>query len=169
MEIRQATNIFHPNYIEALFSFKAETSKIFSNVLGLHKLNHIAITQINSKEEILTFSSTPAMEFNLFNSQLWQFDKSYHPDWYKKCEHASWQSLYMSNHYDELYYLKQLKHSYAMGYSLATKFEDKFFIYSFASEDFSEQEQLLAEQSIVLYKIGFYCATLLNPLFKRFD
>jgi hypothetical protein len=160
----------HPKFLDALFAFRSKVSKVFSDVLGLYELNHIAITQISPKWNILTFSSTPAMEFNLFNSNLWRFDKTYHPDWFRTCAQSDWQSLYSTERFDELYYLKQAKHHYPIGYSLASQMGDNFFIYSIASSCTCNQtRELFANQHRDFYKIGQYCSNLLRHLFNAVE
>lgn len=160
----------HPQLIEALFAFKSRVASVFRDVLGLHEIHHVAVAQINKKQEILTFSSTPAMEFNLFSSQLWRFDRSYDPLWIASCTQTAWQSLYDPTRYDELYYLKQLKHHYPIGYSLAAKSEDAFFIYSFASKrSCGHTQELFANQYDDFYKIGQYCSNMLSSLFMDYN
>ena len=155
----------HPEFLDLLFTYKSKVSAVFGDVLGLHEINHIAISSIEHNQ-LLTFSSTPALEFNLFNTGLWHFDNSYKPQWYQLCTHSSWQTLYTRAHYDELYYLKQLKHRYPLGLSLATKVGDSYRVYSIAShKDCPETQELFAQQHEHFYKIGQYCANALSPLF----
>ena len=156
----------HPEFLDLLFTHKSKVSAVFSDVLGLHEINHIAISAINQHNQLLTFSSTPALEFNLFNTGLWQFDNSYQPQWYQLCTHSPWQTLYTRARYDELYYLKQLKHHYPLGLSLATKLGDSHFVYSIAShKDCPVTRELFSQQHEHFYKIGHYCANALSPLF----
>lgn len=159
----------HPHFLEALFTFRSKIASVFRDILGLHEIHHIAITQI-SGNEILTFSSTPAIEFNLFSSSLWHFDKTYHPQWFQTISQASWQSLYVAERYDELYYLKQIKHHYPTGYSLAAKTDDLFFIYSLASTQSCLSIKELFENSYDdFYKIGQYCTNRLSTLFNNYN
>jgi hypothetical protein len=156
----------HPNYLENLFSHKSHVDHIFKDVLGLYDIHHLAVTHINEKQELMTFSSTPSLEYNLFNSQLWQFDKTYHPDWYYQCKHAHWQSLYMPERYDELYYLKQTKPQYEDGISLATNLGHAFAIYSFARQKNSHDQWPISNQQLShFHAIGTYCSNALQSLF----
>lgn len=156
----------HHDYLERLFSHKSHVDRVFKDVLGLYDIHHIAVTHITEKQELLTFSSTPALEFNLFNSPLWQFDKTYHPNWYHQCTHADWQSLYMPEQFDALYYLKQIKPQYSNGLSLATNSDDRFAIYSFASQKHTENARFIFNDQIEhLYTIGAYCSRALGPFF----
>lgn len=156
----------HPQLLEALFAFRSKVLSIFRDVLGIYEINHIAITQANENNQLLCFSSTPAMEYNLFNSKLWCYDRSYDTQWFTRCSQANWQSLYDIERYDELYYLKQIKHRYPLGYSLAAKIGNNFFIYSFASHRAcNKTQEIFAHQHDDFYKIGQYCTSMLYPLF----
>lgn len=160
----------HPQLLEALFVYRSKVSAAFREVIGIHEIDHIALSKISSTGKILTFSSTPAMEFNLFKSNLWRYDKSYQPAWFSKCSQADWQSLYALKRYDELYYLKQARHQYPIGHSLAAKLEDHFFIYSFASHRSCEgTREIFTHRYDDFYKIGQYCTQLLSHLFQSYD
>jgi len=170
METNCIEAVPHPQLLEALFAFRSKVSNVFREVLGIHQIDHIAITRINETQKLLNFSSTPAMEYNLFNSNLWRHDRSYDAHWFRTCNQAEWQSLYCLERYDELYYLKQIKHHYPIGYSLATKIQNHFFIYSVATRLCGQDtRELFAHQQDDFYKIGQYCAEMLNPLFQFYD
>lgn len=158
----------HPQFLEFLFVFKSKVSHIFREVLGIHEVDHIAITRIDKRSQLLTFSSTPALEFNLFNSPLWRHDKSYDPLWFHKGSQAYWQSLYDPSRYDELYYIKQIKHTYPLGLSLAAKIDNEHYIYSLASHKAcAVTKEVFATQQDDFYKIGQYCTKMLIPFFNN--
>lgn len=160
----------HSRYLEILFAYKGKVSSVFKEVLGIHEIHHLALTRINHHNELITLSSTPAMEFNLFSSPLWQFDRTYSTDWFRLCTQATWQSLYDASRYDELYYLKQIKHNYPLGVSLAAKIDQDFFIFSIAShKGCPETQALFTEKQDELYQIGQYCSTQLKPLLTFYD
>jgi hypothetical protein len=158
----------HRQLLKLLFAFKNQVATVFKDVLGLHEINHIAITRISIEQEIIAFSSTPALEFNLFNGRLWRFDQTYHPDWFRLGLQTSWQQLYAPARYDELYYLKQIKHHYPIGYSLATQQDNGFYIYSLASkQSCPHTQELFANQYNDFCKIGLYCANQLRDFFYK--
>ena len=72
----------HPYFLDALFAYKNNVNNIFKNVLGLYDISHIAVSHIDENQKLLTFSSAPSLEFNLFTSDLWRFDKTYDSAWY---------------------------------------------------------------------------------------
>ncbi|WED42481.1 hypothetical protein [Legionella cardiaca] len=156
----------HPKFLELLFTFRTKLFTIFGDVLGLHGITHIAITRINNQGELLTFSSTPALEFNLFKNNLWQFDRTYDPAWFQNRTQSEWSKLYNPERYDELYYIKQIKHQYLLGYSLSTQLNNNFFIYSLASNQNCTNTRTIYENHFDdFYKIGDYCSHQLTSLF----
>ncbi|WP_019218050.1 hypothetical protein [Legionella tunisiensis] len=160
----------HSQLLKLLFAFKNKVGAVFKDILGLHEINHIAITRISIEQEIVIFSSTPALEFNLFNSELWHYDQTYHPAWFRVGEQTSWQSLYSPARYDELYYQKQIKHHYPIGSSFAIYQNNTFYIYSLASKQSCPQTQeIFATQYDDFRKIGLYCTNHLQDLFITCD
>jgi hypothetical protein len=160
----------HPHLLETLFAFKSNVSSVYRDILGIHEINHIAITRITAKNEILVLSSTPAMEFNLFNSSLWRQDQTYSPQWLALNTHEYWHNLYHPSRYDELYYLKQIKHDYPLGISVVEKIDNEWVVYSLASHKSSSETRLLfATEQEDFYKIGRYCFNLLKPIFHQCD
>jgi len=155
-----------PDFFSALFRHQLNVRQVFKDVLGLYGISHVAITHINEKNQLLTLSSTPSLEFNLFYSRLWRYDKTYHPSWYQQEKPASWQSLYTADRYDDLYFLKQVKHQYALGLSLPIKVNHAHFIYSIASKTIEkDNDTVFKDDHALLYKIGHYCNNKLLPLF----
>ncbi len=150
----------HPAFLETLFAYKSQVSAVFKDVLGLNNVHHIALSTIH-QQQLLTLSSTPSLEFNLFSSPLWQFDKTYQPCWYNLCKPSPWQSLYAPTRYNELYYLKQAKHQYPVGLSMAIESMDSPIIYSLASHN---ANALAEHQQEDFYKIGAYCSHALLPV-----
>lgn len=160
----------HPQLLDMLFACKRKVSSVFHDVLGIHEISHMAVSYVNDQQELLTFSSTPALEFNLFNSPLWTFDQTYQFHWIQQGTQAFWQKLYCPARYDELYYLKQLKHHYPTGISLAAKLGKNYVIYSIASRENNEYvQELFSQQHENFYRIGQYCTQHLLPLFAHYD
>ncbi len=160
----------HPQFFELLFVFKSKVSAVFREVLGIHEIAHIAINRINDHNQLISFSSTPAMEFNLFNSTLWRFDKTYQPEWFSACTEAPWQMLYTPERYDELYYLKQIKHHYPLGLSIGMQHQGAPLILSLASNKAcSHTQEVFANHSDDFQKIGQYCFNRLSSLFAQYN
>ncbi|MCX7118244.1 MAG: hypothetical protein NTW94_10175 [Legionellales bacterium] len=157
----------HGRFLDILFAYLGAVSHVFQDVKGLYGISHIAITHIEN-HRIMTFSSTPSLEFNLFSSNLWRFDKTYQTSWYQRCAMSAWPSLYTKAHYDELYYLKQLKHHLPLGVTFSTRSATGHVIYSMASHNADQETQdAFKNQQEHFCKIGQYCASLLLPFFQE--
>lgn len=168
MMITNNETVPHANFLDMLFASQGQVGRVFKDILGLYEIGHIAISHIDKNFILQTFSSTPSLEFNLFNSHLWSFDKTYQSSWYNLCNLSPWTALYSPEHYDELYYLKQIKHDFPIGISFAVKLSDCHIIYSIASHSTSvETQDMFANQHDKFYKIGQYCSNLLLPLFSK--
>ena len=158
----------HTHFLKTLFAYQSKVGQVFKDVLGLCEINHIAISHIDSDHKLLAFSSTPSLEFNLFHSRFWRFDRTYQPNWYALCALSPWQSLYTPKHFDALYYLKQIKHQYPLGFSFAVKRSTSHLIYSIASHnDGSHAREQFTNHQEDFYKIGTYCSNSLLPLFDE--
>lgn len=170
MENSRFDVIPHPQLLEFLFAFKSKVSAVFNDVLGMHEIDHLAVTRINQHNELMVLSSKPSIEYNLFNSGLWQYDQTYDPQWAQLLTQAHWQTLYKQTRYDELYYIKQIKHELPIGLSIAAKLNEELVIYSIAShKTCAHTRELFETQHEDFYKIGQYCSNMLSSLFESCD
>lgn len=155
----------HPQFQNILFAYKGTISKVFKEVIGLHDIAHLALARICQNNEIVSLSSTPAMEFNLFKSPLWRYDASFNPNWFRLGKQSPWQNLYSPARYDELYYLKQSQHQLTLGVSLANKLGNDYFIYSLATRTtVSNDQQMFLSRQAEFSQIGHYCTQQLMPI-----
>ena len=167
MNVNKKETTPHPLFLDHLFTHKQLVTSVFKDVLGLYNIDHISISHINQDQELLTFSSTPALEYNVFSKDLWRFDQTYQSSWYERCVFSSWAALYIEPHYEELYYLKQVKYDFTQGLSFAVRSAQGSLIYSMATHGGGEQtETMFAEEHQHYYKIGAYCSNLLWSLFE---
>lgn len=157
----------HPLFFEALFAHRRTVNAVFSEVQGLHEIAHIAITQVTAEQELLTFSATPALEFNLFKSPLWRYDSAYNPDWYAENRAALWSDLYHCTRFDELQYAKQIQYHYPLGLAMSTLIDHTRYLFSFASDKSDETTcHLFESQHQQFHDIAQYCLNQLRPLFN---
>lgn len=158
----------HPELLDILFRYKSSVSLIFNDVLGIHGLDHISMTSITKKHEILILSSTPSMEFTLFNNNLWKFDRTYQPDWFQRCQKDEWPTLYHRSRFEELFYVKQFKTHYSLGYSFSQLIDSKYFICSMGFK-LGKKEDILIHYEKDLLKIAKYCSKRLFPYLAEYD
>lgn len=152
-------------FLENLFMHQCTVRRVFRDVLGLHHIDYIAVSHVNAQYELSTFSSMPSVEYNLFDSNLWYFDKTYHTKWLNHRMMSSWSSLYMTAYYQDLYYLKQIKPHLPLGLSFCEKYENHYMICALASKN-AEAQMSLPEYYDNFYRIGAYCYQHLSSLWE---
>lgn len=64
----------HPSIVNILFEHRRYIRNIFLQIKGLYEISHFGINIINPTNELIAFSSTPHIEYNLIQQKLWQHD-----------------------------------------------------------------------------------------------
>lgn len=158
MDVKPSIFKLHPSAQEMLFSHYRLLRRVFNDVLGLFEIDYLAITIINSKSEILFFSSQPSIEYNLIEKDLWQLDPSYHGVFLNQEKPQTWEMLYPQNKKNQLRYYKQEAHNYSTGLTIPSRFEEKRVVYSFALTSLEESIQKHFHQNALrLTQIGQFC------------
>ena len=121
MNILKKETTLHPLFLDSLFAYQRRVSSVFKDVLGLYDIDYMSISHINLERQLLTFSSTPSLEYNLFSKDLWRFDLTYQCAWYEQYRLSPWTALYTASRYDDLYDAKQVRHDITQGLSFAVK------------------------------------------------
>ena len=167
MEIRTKISP-HPQLIETLFAFRYRVFRIFNEVLGLHEIDHIAITRIDKEQRIAVFSSIPAIEHNLFQAcsgvstipivKNGLSKKKQQPGLRFMSQVAIMNSII----------LRQIKPQLPTSLSLSTLKASGYYIYSFASHSLNPRTAVLFQRcQKELYEIGHYCNNLLQSIFPE--
>lgn len=168
MQKNSTRTVLHPAFNDALFAYAGQAFRLFNDVLGLYGIDYLAIARIDKLGQLLIFSSLPALEFNLFATKAWSFDHLYHAKWYHDGAKTAWPLLYQDSHYAELYYLKQTRHHFLTTLAMASKDDENYYVYSFASRHVnSSANHLFIHEPDVLNSIGDYCQKRFIPLFNH--
>jgi hypothetical protein len=148
----------HPFAENVLFKYKRETLNVFSDVIGLFEIDHLSICCINHNNEAIFLSHTPAIEYQLITSKLWPYDLMHEINFYKQEQHKLWSDLYHVDKYFQLNTIKQAKHGFLSGFSMAIKQESYYLIYSFATRSPEVNPQIFfLKKYSQLRKMGDYC------------
>ena len=139
----------HPQANVFLFQHYRTLRKIFHDVLGHLEIDYMAIALLNAQNELLFLSSDPAIECNLIEHNLWQFDTSFQRDFLIQGNAQVWDDLYPDEWRKILHHYKQEITGFSMGISVPSSFEEYDVIYSFALTSTSE-----AIKSNVINKVG---------------
>lgn len=148
----------HPRAQEILFEQKRKLSKIFREVLGHYEMDHLSIAVIKKNHEIFFLSSTPSIEFNLIEKNLWIYDDSYDPDFFRNPQCKLWSELFHKEKFIELRFIKQIVTGYVSGFSASVEFNNFYLVYSFATKSKRlDTEMEFFGLSNSLIKLGNFC------------
>lgn len=154
----------HPDALSILFSHKRELSAVFSDVIGLLEINALSLIIVDSSDHVFSLSSTPSLEYNLFDSALWQHDGLFIDSFYQTSGWAQWQQLFNPEYYDQLDFAKLIKYGYHSSLAISQKQSQQRWAYCFASK---EKQLAWHHQLEDLSKIGDYCHRQLQPLIEQ--
>jgi hypothetical protein len=125
--------ILHKNIFDVLFNHKKEIYMRLIDLQGPFLIDHIAIKIINPNDEIIIFSITPSVEYNLIVQGLWKFDHGFLPTFQKLNKLQIWDDAYEKEYFNEIKSLKENKHGFTLGFNIYRNHGTFNFIYSFAT------------------------------------
>jgi hypothetical protein len=148
----------HPKILDILFEHRREIAIKLSDIIGIHYIDHMAIIISNPKNEIVIFSKTPTIEYNLISSNLWLHDGAFSPQFFKKKSFFWWEEAYNSEYFEKIKNIKEQKHKYKLGFCLVRKINAFYIIYSFATRRamIDSQSYYLSHKEDLL-RMGDYC------------
>ena len=76
---KEIQTTLHPKILDILFEYRRDIKNIFLNINGHYDIAHIGITIIDPANEMIAFSSTPNIEYNLIHQHLWKRDHCFSP------------------------------------------------------------------------------------------
>lgn len=120
----------HPNAIEILFNHRGEIKKAFSNLKGLHGISHMGIACIDPSNELVAFSTTPSIEYNLMHQNLWMHDHCFAADKGPKNTLLWW-----DYELEKLGQLKLLNNRFTVGMTICRPVGQFYLVYSFATQE----------------------------------
>lgn len=158
MNLSCTTVILHPEAKVLLFEHYHTLKRLFNDVLGHLEVDYMAITLLNSQNELLFLSSKPAVEHNLIEHNLWPFDASFHQDFFSQGDARLWEELYHDEWRKPLHHYKQEIHKFSMGLSIPSSFEEYRVVYSFALKSTNELiKRKLINKIQTLTSMGRFC------------
>ena len=158
MELSNQRIFLHVQAKDYLFRYYKTLKRIFNNVLGHLEIDYIAIALLNKEHELFFLSSSPAIEQNLIEYNLWQLDPCLQFDFFINNTPLLWNTVYCTKKQKLLHYYKIERPDFSAGISIASNFSEHAIIYSFAlrSKDIEIQKKLTTQIETLL-SIGHFC------------
>ncbi|MFC3908831.1 hypothetical protein ACFORL_07045 [Legionella dresdenensis] len=159
----------HPNIIDILFKHKKEISRKLADLKGLYFIDHVSLVLINPGDEMVIFSMTPSVEFNLLVQGLWQHDLSFRPQTYVNQEILFWEKAYTAGYQNEIKRVKETEHHFSLGLSVMRKINSFHFIYNFATRHTGVDMRSYYQELVpALYALGDYGYKQLQPIYQQY-
>ena len=125
---REIQATLHPNILDILFEHRRYIKNVFLNINGLYDIVHIGITIIDPVNEIIAFSSTPNIEYNLIRQNLWKNDLCFTPQ-LQSNNRLSWWEMQIA----EIDNIKLKNNKFTFGMTITRQINDFCLLYSFAT------------------------------------
>ena len=125
----------HNNTLDILFKHREEVQNRLIDMRGTFLIDHIAIKIINPNNEIVIFSMTPSVEYNLIVQGLWKHDNGFSRNLQNLNKLCLWEDAYSKENFDELKATKEFKHGFTFGFYIPKKHGELNLIYSFATRN----------------------------------
>jgi hypothetical protein len=169
MEFTKPACTLNPLAQKLIFKHARVAHQIFSDVIGLHDIDHLALTTISPQNELTCLSYSPIIEYNLMDTGLWHHDRSYHPDFFTTRQCKLWTDLYDQNQYAELMQVKQNTKYLRAGISTTLSYNNCILLLSFATKSKHPEAGLrLLQAHPELIKMGRYCFQNISHLFMPY-
>jgi hypothetical protein len=149
----------HKFIIETLFNKK------INGILGI---DYFSLFIIDSTETLSCYSSCPALEYNLIQSDLWIYDGmlSFTEENSKEVI-MFWDKLYPAMYADKLINLKQKRFGFQFGFFIMKRINSMIVIYSFATKSNSPR-RIYEESQDILSKIGDFFLEEIKPIYSQY-
>jgi len=134
------------------FKYKKSLQNIFSDVLNLHFIDYISIAEL-TPTTVTIYSSEPALEANLVESNLMQYDEIYTSK-ERDNELLIWDNYYKDKT-NEIKQVKTMNYQLQFGFSL---FETNTLLYSFATKsEMKDPVRFYSDRLSDMCAMGQYC------------
>lgn len=148
----------HPMAKELLFKHYVPLRRIFSDVLGQQEIDYISIGLINASNQLIILSSNPAAEQNILEKGLWQFDRTFQPEFVYQNNFLPWSSIYDVNESKPLYKYKLTDLGLSRGFAITTDFREYRAVFSFGFKSYEPDITKKMDQTPNPFlALGKYC------------
>lgn len=154
----------HPEVTEILFENRRYIKNVFSNLQGLYGITHMGMACIDPSHELIAFSTTPNIEYNLIHQNQWINDHCFIPD----ITHRN-TLLWWDDQSEKIEKIKLKNNHFTLGMTICRPISNFFFVYSFATEERAEGlRQFYNENLFGLIDMGDYFYKSIRDLYSTY-
>ncbi|OGV29999.1 MAG: hypothetical protein A3E88_07495 [Legionellales bacterium RIFCSPHIGHO2_12_FULL_35_11] len=149
---KEIETTLYPKILDILFENRRYIKNIFLNINGLYDIAHIGVTIIDPASEIVVFSSTPNIEYNLIHQNLWKNDLCFSPR-----QHNNNRLSWWDTQFDEIEKIKLKNNKFTVGMTITRQVNDFCLLFSFATRSKKKDLREYYESNIFgLIDVGDY-------------
>lgn len=155
----------HPSIVDALFEHRRFVKNIFLHIKGHYEIAYFGINIINPSNEIVSFSSTPHIQYNLIRQGLWKHDPYFFSKTLNKNTLLWWDEVSTENPFSEqIKEIKLTSNHFKLGMTLSREINGFNFIYSYATcSNRKNLKEYYNAKIFGLIDIGdYFCNAILN-------
>jgi hypothetical protein len=158
----------HPDATNILFEHRRYVKNIFLQIKGHYETAHFGINFINPSNELVTFSSTPHIEYNLMKQELWKNDPCFSSKILNKNMLYWWEDIYPDTEINlfgaQIKQIKLVSNSFSTGLTLCREIDGFYFLYSYATRSSKKNlQEYYISQIFNLIDIGdYFCKSILD-------
>lgn len=160
---------FHKEVLNISFRHKYQIKKVFKNILGLYNIDHFSLDLVMPSGEMVFFSGTPSHCYEICRRGYGQYDGIISPDNYENYEFYWWENTYHEKFSDKITQIREGVLGLKNGFMMVRKWNDFYFIYSFATKHRDLKFQSMIVNNInKLLEIGDFCYTEIRQIYAEY-
>jgi hypothetical protein len=149
----------HPEILTILLENRRSIKNVFFDINGLYDISHMGISIIDPAHELIAFSSTPNIEYNLIHQNLWKHDHCFSPC-LNNLNRISWWDIYekiSDCDREEIEIIKLRNNKFSLGITISRQVNDFCFLYSYATRSKrNDLQEYYESNTFGLIDIGDY-------------
>lgn len=139
---KEAQTKLHPEILNILLENRRYVKSVFLEINGLYDIAHFGLTIVDPSNEMVVFSSTPNIEYNLIHQNLWKHDPCFSSLMQDDNGLSWWNTDQLVDNGDEIERIKLQNNKFSFGVTISRPVNNFCFLYSFATrskrDDLSE-------------------------------
>lgn len=144
-------------------------NKVYSEVLGMEDVSHFSTNIVSNKtNEMTVISSNPSIIYNLCNDELYKFNGSISPSFYKFRDIYTWEETYDPRFASRLKNTMERKNGIEQGVVLIKRMLSHTILYSFATKKCNAEllERIRYERE-KFYAMGDHCFEQIKSVYQH--
>ena len=160
----------HPEILTILFENRRYIKNIFLDIHGLYEISHIGMTIITPFYEMVSFSSSPNIEYNLIQQNLWKDDSCFSPWMPNKDNFSWWDDHKITGDFEKVEKIKLKNNMFSFGMTICKQVNDFSLLYSYATRATRDDlREYYASHLLGLVDIGDYFYKSLRDIYASYD